>query len=506
MNGALAATRWRQVVIGVLLVLSLWGSSANAAGAANGDECEDALLGEWACSTLNDIPGVNRVYEYLGDVHRDKVEAVTGTLGDVVPDNFIEEWVTGMAESTVTLLAYIQELGEKATGPAFDQAWWASQYATSFGLSLIVLALLLVWITSQLAASGGSLDAVDLFRQSGWRLVFVVPLISAGPLALLELQLAANDLARLFADEGTAHAGSAVERLMQLIIDTAGDWGVFGGTVLALILFLCILCLGLVTLIEMAIAQWGLHLGSLLVPLVLVAWVYPPWSGGLRRLSALIAGLMLLPAFIYFFFNTIWAAFDSLMRDHPEDDGLTILLFLVVGLFMIDAFPAVVMWLMSMAAPGASGMEPQVRGAVVHPSGGEMMAGLAERFEARMSRVGTRRTTGGDGPPSPDPDDDGTDSAGSSGPADRGASDSGQPTTAGAFDNDATASSGAHEPGEDDGTDDSRPRGADPATPEVAGDDGKPDAEHSTGAPAIPPARQPDAADGPDPEEARDDE
>ncbi|UED84725.1 hypothetical protein [Streptomyces profundus] len=355
---------------------------------ADENECADAALGERVCSVLNDIPGVSQVYRYLGDVQREKVEAVASALGDLVPDSFIEEWVRGMAESTVSLLSFIQQLGERVTRPAFDQDWWASQYATSFGLSLLLLGFLLVWITGRFAASGSSFTAMDLLRQSGWRLVFVVPLISLGPLLLLELQVASAELARSFADEGTEHAASAVERLMDLIVEKAGDWGVFGGTVLALLLFLCILCLGLVTLIEMTVAQWGLHLAGLLVPLVLVAWVYPPWSGALRRLAGLIGGLMLLPAFIYFFFHTFWSALDSMLGDHPDDDGLTVLLFLLVGLLMIDAFPMVAMWLMSLAMPSGAGMDPDLRGTVSHPSGGEMVAGAAERFEERASRIG----------------------------------------------------------------------------------------------------------------------
>ncbi|GAB2872776.1 hypothetical protein [Streptomyces mayteni] len=483
-----------RMAIGLLLSLLLSLCLAGTA-AAEDNECEDALLGEWACSTLNDIPGVNSVYEYLGDVHRDKVEQVTGSLDDIVPDDFIEEWVTGMAESTVTLLTYIQELGERVTSPAFDQDWWASQYASSFGLSLMLLTLLLVWLTAQCAAAGASATGVDLLRQSGWRLVFVVPLISAGPVVLLELQLMANELARVFADEGTAHAGSAVEQLMQLLIDTAGDWGVFGGSVLALLLFLAILCLGVVTLIEMAIAQWGLHLGALLVPLVLVAWVYPPWSSALRRLAGLLGGLMLLPAFIYFFFNTLWTAFDGLMRDRPEDDGLAILLFLLVGLFMIDSFPAVAMWLMSMGASATTGMDPQVRGAVDHPSGGEMMAGVTDRFEARMSKLGSSKSSGSGGSP-PDggsPDDDQADADDASSQAGRGVADSAQTAAAAGASGGATATAAAaHSATEQDGDDDT------PDKPGPSG--GDPGTSGSTG-PEAPPARQPEADDGPEPQE-----
>ncbi|GAA3862193.1 hypothetical protein GCM10022227_19400 [Streptomyces sedi] len=380
------------MLLALLVVLSGAGHAA-ADDATGANECEDALLGEWACGVLNDIPVVDEVYGYLGDVQRDKAEAAADALGDVVPDDFIEAWVTGMAESTVSLLTHIQAVGERVTRPAFDQDWWVSQYATSFGLSLVLLGFLLVWITGRLAAAGSSATGMDLLRQSGWRLVLVVPLISVGPLLLLELQLASAELARGFADEGVGHAGSAVERLMDLIVEKAGDWGVFGGTVLALLLFLCILCLGLVTLIEMAIAQWGLHLAGLLVPLVLVAWVYPPWSAALRRLAGLIGGLMLLPGFIYFFFHTIWAAFDAMLADHPEDDGLTILLFLLVGLLMIDAFPMVAMWLMSLAVPGGTGMDPELRGTVTHPSAGEMVAGFAERFEQRADRIGESSRT-----------------------------------------------------------------------------------------------------------------
>ncbi|WP_443221539.1 hypothetical protein [Streptomyces sp. 4N509B] len=391
-------------------------------------ECEEALLGEWACSTLNDIPGVNWLYGKIGDAQRATAEEAVAALEEVVPDDFIEQWVTGMAESTVSLLSHIQALGGRVSTPAFDQRWWSSQYATSFGLSLLLLAFLLVWITARLAASGSSASATDLFRQSGWRLVFVVPLISAGPPILLTVQVAAHELARSFAEEGQAHAGSAVEGLMELLTEKAGDWGAFGGTVLALLLLLFILCLGLVTLIEMAVAQWGLHLGALLVPLALVAWVYPPWSGMLRRLVGLLGGLLLLPSFVYFFFTTIWTSFDALIaggeRDagnasNAGDDGLSILLFLTVGLLMIDAFPLVAMWLMSLTSSSALGMDPDVRGVVRTPSAGEMAESAIGHVEARVSQIVAARGTGGS-----DDVDDGADRddapADPGGPADPG--------------------------------------------------------------------------------------
>ncbi|UCM87992.1 hypothetical protein [Streptomyces marincola] len=447
----------RGAAIGTLLAVLLALTCAGAAAGSEKDECEGALLGKAACSALNDIPGVSSVYGYLGDVHRSKVDAVTGALADVVPDNFVEEWVKGMAESTVGLLSSIQNVGEEVSQPAFDQEWWTSQYATSFGLSLLLLAVLLVWITGRFAASGSSVTGADLLRQSGWRLVFVIPLISAGPVILLELQLAAGHIARAFADEGTEHAGNAVERLMDLIVQQAGDWGVFGGTVLALLLFLCILCLGLVTLIELAVAQWGLHLAALLVPLVLVAWVYPPWSAALRRLASLLGGLMLLPAFIYFFFHSIWAAFDSVLRDRPEDDGLSVLLFLLVGLLMIDAFPVVVMWLMSLAGPAGGAMDPAVRGALVHPSAGEMVENVVERFESRASRIGTSQHHR-DGPE----DDDGEAEGGPAAPG-RQAAAAAVAGGAGAV---AVAARPHLAPDEQDvGPTTAVPRGADPADP-----------------------------------------
>ncbi|ARQ69172.1 hypothetical protein [Streptomyces marincola] len=431
-----------RAALGTLLALLIALACAGTATASGDDECENAVLGEWACSTLNGLPGVSSVYGYLGDVHRAKADAVADVLGDVVPDNFVEEWVNGMAESTVGLLSYIQVLGERVTRPAFDQEWWTSQYAVSFGLSMLLLAVLLVWITARFAAAGSSATAADLLRQSGWRVVFVVPLISAGPLLLLELQLAANAVARSFADRGTGHAHSAVERLMDLIIEQAGDWGVFGGTVLALLLFLCILCLGLVTLIELAVAQWGLYLASLLVPLVLVAWVYPPWSAALRRLASLLGGLLLLPAFVYFFFHTIWSAFDSVMADRPDDDGLVVLLFLLVGLLMIDAFPVVVMWLMSLATPPGGAMDPAVRGAFAHASAGEMVENVVERFEARTSRIGTTRAVEEDEDRAPEQPPD---------PGGRGAAPAEQPTASAATPQGgppATTAAPRHEPEE----------------------------------------------------------
>jgi hypothetical protein len=346
------------------------------------------LFNERICEGLNLIPGVNWLYEKAGDANRAFADAATEALLGFNPNTLIEEWARGMAEATVNIMAYIQQLGARVTTPAFDQQWWATQYATSFGMSVILLAFLLIWITARIATTGSSVTGIDLLRQSGWRALFVVPLISAGPALLLQLQIAFTELAGGLADQGTEHAGGAVEALMLLLAEEAGVWGVFGGAVLALLLFGAILLLGVVAVIELAIAQWGLHMAALLVPLALAAWVYPPWSSALRKIVALLFGLLMLPAFMYFFFNTFWAASHHALSD-GGDDGITLLLFILVGLLLINSFPLVTMWLMTLVVPQADSVPGDMRSEVQQASAGEMGAGLLERMQMRNSTFGS---------------------------------------------------------------------------------------------------------------------
>jgi hypothetical protein len=369
-------------------VSSVAAAAPAAAPTASDEGCEEALFNERICEALSSLPGVNWLYQKGGDVNRAFADAATEALLGFNPNTFIEEWARGMAEATVNIMAYIQQLGARVTTPAFDQQWWAGQYATSFGMSLILLAFLLLWITARIAATGSSVTGIDLLRQSGWRALFVVPLISVGPALLHQLQIAFTELAGGLATEGTEHAGGAVDALMMLLAEEAGAWGMFGGTVLALLLFGAILLLGVVAVIELAIAQWGLHMAALLIPLALVAWVYPPWSSALRKIVALLFGLLMLPAFMYFFFNTFWAASHHALGG-GEDDGITLLLFILVGLLLINTFPLVTMWLMTLVVPQADAVPGNMKAEVQQASAGEMGAVLLEKTQMRNSTFGS---------------------------------------------------------------------------------------------------------------------
>ncbi|WP_335983181.1 hypothetical protein [Streptomyces sp. CA2R106] len=407
------------------------------------------------------IPGVGKLI--------DTAEGAYKTVDALSPSNFLDTWAQGLCHAVIFTLTFIESTAEELGKPAFDQKWWQAQYAVSFGLALVLLAFLLPVITARIGGPEGSVSGIELLRQSGWRLIFVVPACAFAPAFMYAVEQLAAALTKDFATSASVEANGAVGSLLTALETKAGDgWGDFGGTVMCIVLMLFILLAGVVLLIEVAVSNWGMMLCGLLVPLALVAAVYPPWSHVLKRVIGIICGMMFLPDVIFFFFWTIWSAFNANVNGQGGSNStVTMMIYLLVALVMLDAFPLVAIWLIGVVAPGTEQMDPSVRGLAPQPTTGDVYESVFEKpLSGGTGGAGPQGEDGGTGGMGDDGDD--ADVAANSEEADHGAGD------------DLDPSSSPDDPGPDSssaGTSSSGPE-VDDATPSV---DGGPDDDPSDG-------------------------
>lgn len=365
---------------------------------------------------LKKIPGVGTVI--------DMAEGAYHTIDSLSPSNFLDTWAQGLCHAVIFTMTFIESTAEQLGKPAFDQGWWRAQYAVSFGLGLILLAFLLPVVTAKIGGPEGSVSGVELLRQSGWRMVFVVPACAFAPAFMYALEQLGTALTKSFASSASVEAKGAVGSLLNAMETEAGDgWGAFGGTVMCIVLMLFILLAGVVLVIEMAVANWGMMLCGLLVPLALVAAVYPPWSHILKRVIGIICGLMFLPVVIFFFFWTVWSAFNANVNGQGGSNStVTMMIYLLVSLMMLDAFPLVAVWLIGIVAPGTEQMDPSVRGLAPQPTMGDVYENM---FEKPLSSSWDGAAQQGDEGDSGGRSDFGSEGSDASGDTGSGDSDSG---------------------------------------------------------------------------------
>ena len=420
-----ASMRPRRTFAGVLgfVTLALVMTPAAPAAAAPDDGCGTGI-GGLICTGGKKFLGAAKSIPGVGSLVS-AADSATKAVDALNPQNFLDSWAQGLCHAVIFVLTFIESTAEKLGTPAFDQKWWADQYAVSFGLSLILLAFLLAVVTAKIGGPEGSVSGVELLRQSGWRLLFVVPACALGPAVLYSLQQVASELTKTFSTQAAVQANGAVGGLLKVIQDTAGKggWSDMGGTVMVIVLMALILCFGVVLLVEVAISNWGLMMCGLLVPLALVSAVYPPWARILRRLCGIILGMMFLPVVIFFFFWTVWSGFnDNINAQGGSNSTVTMLLFLLVSLIMIDIFPIVAVWLLGVVAPDTEQMDAEVRAAAPQPTPGDVYSGSFSKLEPRSwnggneggegSGGGQEEDAGGD---DPGPDNSGGGKSGSDG-------------------------------------------------------------------------------------------
>jgi hypothetical protein len=338
-----------------------------------------------------------------------KAVGAAGAMERLTPSNIIEEWAKSLGRASAAYLEAIHKASVKVSTPAYATKWWREQYAVTFGLSLVLLAFVLVVVAAKIGGPAGSVSQVQLLRQAGWRVGVLVPALAIVPGALYLLWDLSATLSGVFAKEAAGSAGDAVTAYSKTLAEIQGFDGIIGGVITVLVLGGIIALLALVVFAEMAAVSFGLSLAGLLVPLVVAMSVYPPWRRPLARVLGLVGGLMLTPPILYAVFWALWSALGGLSAG--EGGLLPLMLFLLVGTFFAAAAPLALAWLMPMLAPSAEGGS-----ALRQPMTAAMTrAGLGLGAGARLSHLMQTRGTaepaaaggygGVPGPGRPAPDD-----------------------------------------------------------------------------------------------------
>jgi hypothetical protein len=316
-----------------------------------------------------------------------KAAGAAAAMERFTPSNIIEEWAKSLGRASAAYLEAIHKASVKVSTPAYATKWWREQYAVTFGLSLLLLAFVLVVVAAKIGGPAGSVSQVQLLRQAGWRVGVLVPALAIVPGALYLLWDLSATLSGVFAKEAAGSAGDAVTAYSKTLAEIQGFDGIIGGVITVLVLGGIIALLALVVFAEMAAVSFGLSLAGLLVPLVVAMSVYPPWRRPLARVLGLVGGLMLTPPILYAVFWALWSALGGLSAG--EGGLLPLMLFLLVGTFFAAAVPFALAWLMPMLAPSAEGGS-----ALRQPMTAAMTrAGLGLGAGARLSHLMQTRGT-----------------------------------------------------------------------------------------------------------------
>jgi len=304
--------------------------------------CDVPLIGK-ACDTAKDAG--NAVGDTLSGPLKgikSSVDALTSavkTIGSFNPKDLPETWAKAALHGVVWLLGKIQDLAGAFSTPGYKAAWWGRQYAVTYGLALVVLPFMLLYVGARIGGRDGPVGGITLAREVIARLPWTVPAIVLAPALMIETQGLLADLAKSFGDAGTAHAGSAGEAFMREIANAPHGNGFFaalGGAFMALVLFVVAIIFGIPVLLELAFSNWGANFFGLLVPLAIVFAIYPPWRKVLAGLMTFLVGIWLIPFAVNFVFWSVWDGADNFTKG----ETFSTLLYVIVGLMMLAVVPA----------------------------------------------------------------------------------------------------------------------------------------------------------------------
>jgi len=273
---------------------------------------------------------------------KSSVDALTSAvkaIGSFNPKDLPETWAKAALHGVVWLLGKIQDLAGAFSTPGYKAAWWGRQYAVTYGLALVVLPFMLLYVGARIGGRDGPVGGITLAREVLARLPWTVPAIVLAPALMIETQGLLADLAKSFGDAGTAHAGSAGEAFMREIANAPHGNGFFaalGGAFMALVLFVVAIIFGIPVLLELAFSNWGANFFGLLVPLAIVFAIYPPWRKVLAGLMTFLVGIWLIPFAVNFVFWSVWDAADNFTKG----ETFSTLLYVIVGLMMLAVVPA----------------------------------------------------------------------------------------------------------------------------------------------------------------------
>lgn len=298
------------------------------------------------------------------------LDSLVDGLSKFTPTGIIQTWAQGAGVWAVNMIGKIQNVAMSAAVPSFNEGW-GRQYAITAALGFLVFAFTLAIVIARLSgAAGGRVDRMQMIRDAGFSLPFIPTAILGAPAVFILSSGLAVAIAQVFAAQSQAdQAATNLSHLVSSVISTATDlsFSGLGGPMAALVIFGIIGLVGLFVVFEAAVSgQLGM-LVSLLVPVALAMWVYPPWRHVARRLVGILVGVLLVIPMLQFVFWALWCQVgDSTL------DSFTAAMRLVAGVVLMAGAPALAMWLVPKTLPEGHGGGP----ARASSGGAGVMAGM----------------------------------------------------------------------------------------------------------------------------------
>lgn len=269
-------------------------------------------------------------------------EQVTTVFEAFTPQNILETWAIGMAQSSASLLQGMQTLLLNATMPDFSSGWFITRYCIMFGLGLIIMAFVLVRVTSHMAAGGDSNqrpEVLVVMREAGARAIFFVPVVTIVPSLVYLLSKMSYGMAAVFGDQSTKSAKTAIQWYTEALGASTDPRTVVTGGVLSLFVLAGIVFVGAMgAMVEMVIAEYGLFVALLLLPLLFAIAINPRWRKAATIIITTIIALLLVPAAIFFAYWVLW----GMIGDLPGSDPIEVfkgMLLIGVGTLAVIALP-----------------------------------------------------------------------------------------------------------------------------------------------------------------------
>jgi len=305
---------------------------------------------------------------------------------DFVPNTSAEEWAMEAGRSTDDLLGDLNRaLGDspKTLGTGF-----AAPYAVAWGIGLVLMAFVITVTSGQ--AAGGAERRAQL-ESAGWRAWTYYPAMLIVPTVAYQLYAMAAHLAGWFGGQG-APARALVFRMVQQRLWEAASPAMLlgGGTLVALFLLGLMLAFAFLTLVEVALAKYGLFLLLCFVPPMAALAIHPRFRPALARLTGAIVGALLVPAVLMFgFWVSMSIASDTLKAEKLDKEGtLSAFALVLICLIVASVVPLLMALVMPKVVAGIAGDE----NAGTRRSLGDL--GARARMEGRMAANGLARTAG----------------------------------------------------------------------------------------------------------------
>lgn len=260
--------------------------------------------------------------DWVDDVNKSFFQGIYGLLHDILPGIF------------------------KVIKPHFDDYTWLKTYGSVYGFALLFYVVLIAIIFIKHACAGSDINVYDLTRSAFGRAWIAPILIILLPYFLLQLSDFINDIVQAYIkNQIDGIAGFADGNFKNFDLTHQAKFSGFWLLLLAFVWFFysdILIFIG-----ELFIDSQFILIISLFSSLLIVAWIYPPWSRFLYKMLSVIGTLMLLPllSVILFFYvvNSIVNIFDGSAVDivvHMIDasgafcmlTSLPIIMFFLTGL------------------------------------------------------------------------------------------------------------------------------------------------------------------------------